>query len=86
MTKQEPRSRLSRRNVLVAGGGTVAAVGAFVISPLSNPLVSDMRSALAGQSLVRGLFSLANGTYEEWQSLSGPLSYLAAAPSCAWPG
>ncbi|HST37354.1 MAG TPA: hypothetical protein VLK25_12085 [Allosphingosinicella sp.] len=71
MNQQEPKSRLSRRNVLVAGGGTVAAVGAFAISPLSNPLVSEMRSALAGQTLVRGLFSLANGTYEEWQSLVG---------------
>jgi hypothetical protein len=71
MSKPKPVSGLSRRNLMIAGGGTVAAIGAFAASPLSNPLTSEVRAALAGQSWARGLLSLANATYEEWQSLVG---------------
>lgn len=71
MSMQKPAIGLSRRNVMIAGGGTVAAIGAFAASPLSNPLVSEVRGALAGQAWVRGILSLANGTFEEWQSLVG---------------
>lgn len=72
MEKQpKPVNRLSRRNVMIAGGGTVAAIGAFAASPLSNPLKSEVRGMLAGQDWARGMLSLANGTFEEWQSLVG---------------
>ena len=71
MSMPKPATGLSRRNMMIAGGGTVAAIGAFAASPLSNPLVSEVRGALAGQVWVRGMLSLANGTFEEWQSLVG---------------
>lgn len=69
MTQQV--SRLSRRNVLIAGGGAVAAAGAFAISPLSNPLTAQARDLLAGQSWARTFLSLARGTFAEWQSVVG---------------
>lgn len=72
MEKQpKPARGLSRRNVMIAGGGTVAAIGAFAASPLSNPLTSEVRGMLAGQKWVRGVLSLANATYAEWESMVG---------------
>lgn len=72
MEKQpEPVTRLSRRNLIIAAGGTAAAVGVFATSPFSNPLKSEVRGMLAGQSWARTMLPLASATFDEWQGLVG---------------
>ena len=80
MNQQQPRTRLSRRNVMIAGGATVAAIGAFGASPLSNPLKA--RPAGAGRDKVgAGMLSLANGTYGRMASLVGATFAVAGGTS-----
>lgn len=71
MDKQLSAAPLNRRNLMIAGGGAVAAAGVFAASPFSNPLISEARGALAGQSWARGFLSLAAATQEEWTSIVG---------------
>lgn len=71
MEKQLPAGRLNRRNLMIAGGGAVAAAGVFAVTPLSNPLISEARDVLAGQSWARGFLSLASATQAEWTSIVG---------------
>jgi len=67
----QPVTGVSRRNMLIAGGGAVAAIGAFAASPLANPLTAKARELVASQSWARRFLSLAGGGYEEWQALVG---------------
>lgn len=67
--------------MLIAGGGAVAAAGAFVASPLGNPITSKGRELLASQPWARRFLSLAGGTQAEWQSQVGSTFALGGGTS-----
>lgn len=72
MDQKQPKTRLTRRNVMIAGGGAAAAgIGIVALTPLGNPVKAKAREALAGSSLGRSMLSLADGTMAEWQAQVG---------------
>lgn len=64
-------SRFSRRNMLLVLGGAVAAAGAFAAAPFRNIVTQRAREMLVASPRLRGLVSLANGSFEEWQAQVG---------------
>jgi len=64
-------SKLSRRNLLVVMGGAVAVAGAFAAAPVRNVVARTARDLASGVPGLRGLVSLANGSFEEWQAQVG---------------
>ena len=72
MDQQQSKTRLSRRNVMIAGGGAaIAGIGVVALTPLGNPVKARAREALAGSSWGRSMLSLADGTMAEWQAQVG---------------
>jgi hypothetical protein len=72
MDQEKPKVRLSRRNVMIAGGGAaVAGLGVVALTPLGNPVKAKAREALAGTNWGRSMLSLADGTMAEWQEQVG---------------
>lgn len=64
-------SRFSRRNVLLVMGGAVAAAGAFAAIPFRAVITQRARQLVVALPQLRRLVSLANGSYEEWQTQVG---------------
>ncbi len=62
---------LSRRNLLLAGGGAVAAAGALAAAPFRDLVGEEARALIASQPWARGMLSLADGSYEEWLAQVG---------------
>jgi hypothetical protein len=59
-------SKISRRTMLLVSGGAAAAVGAFAAAPFRNIIAQSARDLVVSVPRLRGLVSLANGSYEEW--------------------
>jgi hypothetical protein len=65
-------SKISRRTMLmVSGGAAAAAVGALAAAPFRNIIVQSARDLVVSVPRLRGLVSLANGSYEEWLAQVG---------------
>jgi hypothetical protein len=72
MDQQQPKVRLTRRNVMIAGGtAAVAGLGVVALTPLGNPVKAKAREALAASSWGQSMLSLADGTMAEWQAQVG---------------
>ena len=71
MDQQQPKTRLSRRNVMIAAGGAAVAGIGVALTPLGNPVKARARQALAGSGWGRTMLSLADGTMAEWQAQVG---------------
>lgn len=57
--------------MLLVLGGAVAAAGAFAASPFRNIVTQRTREMLVALPRLRGLVSLADGSFEEWQAQVG---------------
>lgn len=57
--------------MLIAGGGAVAALGAFSLSPLGTPVTRKARQLAASQPWARRFLSLSQGTLAEWEAQIG---------------
>ena len=72
MEQQESKAKVSRRKVMIAGGGAaIAGLGVVALTPLGNPVKSRAREMLASNSLGRSMLSLSDGTLAEWQAQVG---------------
>jgi len=57
--------------MLLVMGGAVAAVGALAPSPFRNIIAQRTRAMVVAMPRLRGLVSLAQGSFEEWQAQVG---------------
>lgn len=67
MEKAEPR--ISRRTLLLAGGG--AATVAALAAPLRKTIANRSKSLVRAQPWIWRATSLARASYEEWEALVG---------------
>lgn len=82
MEQQEIKAKVSRRNVMIAGGGAaVAGLGVVALTPLGNPVKSKAREVLASSGIGRSMLSLTDGTVAEWQAQVGSTFAIAGGMS-----
>jgi hypothetical protein len=62
---------LSRRKMMLVTGGAVAGAGALMAAPFREDIRIGVREVLIDTDAGRGLLSLSNGSYEEWESVVG---------------
>jgi len=68
---KETRGTLSRRNMLIAGGGACAALGAVIAAPYQATIRSRARELVRAQPVRRTTISLARAGYDEWSGQLG---------------
>lgn len=57
--------------MLLVSGGAAAAVGAYAAAPFRNIISQSARDLLVSVPRLRGMVSLASGSYEEWLNQVG---------------
>lgn len=77
----ELKNTLTRRKALVVAGGAAVAAGAVLASPLRPTVERTVREATVSQPWLRGVVSLADGSYEEWLAQVGSVFALGGGLS-----
>ncbi|TMJ19757.1 MAG: hypothetical protein E6G92_08285 [Alphaproteobacteria bacterium] len=76
---EDTRGTLSRRNMLIAGGGAVAALGASIALPSGATASPRARTQSSTQRRLSGARPLASAGHDEWAAQVGSTFAVAGA-------